>query len=1415
MYKKIFSVILAAILVAVSVSVLSLCVSAETLAAGSYPYAVNGTKTPIVKSSASGEVYSYNDHLVKQAVDNLTDSDFISIFKPYNHSNANEVVNNKTLVASSLESYSASSDNVYGTSGKSLKATYISASNAKLTPANSVEQYYHYIRAGGNAINLSASYKDTLAVGFWVKTSHPVHIAVRLAANTTGTESFMVSDRIAIPAGESFVEIPFSNFKTVNAGFNTTHSSGDIRIYATDIYFRALESFTDTRDIWFDNIGFYNYTSNSGKALHSSDAIAKNSIENYTQNGTAVIKDSVSWNADSLGTISVCNPTSGVSNPNAYNGNGQSLQYSTSNVSTVSYNRFRTNGSINTKNADGDPTGKTAKLAVWVKTDRAIKMFLTADDSTTSNSGKNRYQSDEHLIPAGESILVIPLTEFDTQYVIGSQTVDNQFKWDYLGSINFYFKAAVNNSANKNANVWVDNIAIIPGEIDEGPIIPDTKVTHTDGFTEIALNSAKWTNKKATTSTVVVDTSAAYKHSGNTNLAADNSALKVTYSNISSTESLINFYYNDYIRLNTVAPYIYETDSVLAFWVRADQSVDLRITYMDYDSVSGVSKQSVWKVVTVPAGESLVKIDMDEMSASGTTLDCRYAYQLQFDVRSNAQSTKTSGELYFDAFGYYDADTTNNIPEGTKPPEIPTTVVKHEIGFSEVTPDPTKWITKKTDNVTIAFEDNSSHYHQGKTNVAANTGALKVAYNNLSPTASNVSLYSEARIQLTNTAPYTYGENSVLSFWAYTDQSVNLTVTYMDYSNTDKKSVQCKKMNVTLPIGESLVKIPMKDLVPSGHEMGYRFAYQLQFFVYSNDDSYKADGNIWFDGFGFYDSELVINDKPLSMPKDTFIWWDFDNGTVLDEVLGNWAAKFVGVDGLGLQLELEKSAANVYGAKGNSLKLTYNRALAENNIPCIRVEQRIATTGDGIIFWVKSEEKTTLRVVAADANSQIAHVDGVPVTIGYNIINLKWSDFTFTDANLTGKPDMRSIYQFQIRPNGATGTLWVDQIGFSNVKNDGSTAYNSILPPNSYKGWNDGFVSNLEDFEKWPGDDDMGFCTYWYFNTTGVFMPNGKITLEKNSGNTYLQMAFDQTDGKTVELLNITKYTEIDPKGGISFWAKSSEKRYYTLKLVIGGQYAVVNFMGDVNGRTYNIPFSAFWNNNRADKPFAISSTSTISIDKIMFISDSTCNPPAAVGKLSGKFTLCLDDIKFVDSKSFVRAGLVDYTENGVNLKADKTAFKVGVFPKITKTELSAADKQAYLKECEAKDVLALYNITAVDTNGKELIPQAAVTLTFDVPKGYNTNQIGLYQVYLDGSLSKRNISITEDGKITTAVYRIGEYILTVEDIKDSAADNSSDSTEKPDNAGFPWLVVIIVAVVVLAIGVILVIYFVRKGRGK
>ncbi len=1609
MSKKFLSILLTiAVLTSVFIPLTIGFVSADSLAAGVFPYATAGeTYAPVVRDGEGVQFYS--DFVAKSTLDGLTDSDFNSTWKLYNQTATSYTTGGRTLATSSLVSYDAAESNVYGESGNALKIEYVSSANSTVSPANGAAgQYFHYVRQNV-AFTIDGDYADTASVAIWVKSDYQAYIVVRLTVNSWESSGFIVSERVLVPAGESIVEIPLGNFVTANVGFESLNSSGDIRINIADIYFKATESFTDTRNIYFDNLGFYYYSSESGKALHSNGATVKNELEglSHTTDGSGdKVTDarSTTWRDDANGTLSV---TSGTENVNAYNGSGSSIRYTNANLvnyNATAYNQITNNDSYTTV-VGTETVGKDAVLCIWLKSDRALTVYVRGLDSSWS---ANRYRSSDYHINAGETVLKIPLSDIKIQDS-AAVTCDFAFTWAKLNSLGIFFKSATDTAiTGKNVTLYVDKIAMEKGE-PAAPDIPTNVVTHSADFFEVALDNSKWVNKKTANATLTADTNAAHYHSG----SADKTAIRIEYQNLDASASNVNFYYDKKLEKNTTEPYIYDTDSVLSYWVWSDQPLSIRMTYMDYDNNTDSAKQCGSKTVSIPAGESIVKVNMADFAKADCDFDYRYAHQLQFVVLSNNDSTSATGNIYIDAIGFYDADPTNDIPivptvvpptiptdvvthsadffevaldnskwvnkktanstlaadtnaahyhsgsadktaihieyqnldasasnvnfyydkklemnalkpfiydtdsvisywvwsdqplnirmtymdydnntdsakqcgsktvsipageslvkvkmsdfaktgfdfdyryanqfqfvvlsndDGTsasgniyidalgfydadptndipeKPvvvnPEIPTTVVKHETGFGEVIPDAEKWITKKGDNTEITIEDNAAHYHQGKTNVGKNTAAVKVTYKNLSAASSNVSLYNDSRIQLSTREPYTYGEHSILSFWVFTEQAVDLNITYMDYSNTEEKSVQCKTVTVSVPIGESIVTVPMKDFVPAGHDMGYRYAYQLFITVLANNDSYKTEGNIWFDAFGFYDPNIVINDTPVTLPKNSLTWWNFENANADEVKPDGWATRWEGPDGKGVQIALEKNTDNVYGGKGQSLKVTYNQALGEKGyVPCVWAEQQLPSIGDGLFFWIKSEEQTTVRIIIADKNWQSCKVENVELKIGYNLVQVKWSDFVFTNADTAGKPDLSYIAQIQIRPNGTTGTFWLDEAGFTNVVNDGTNDYYFVNPPTKYKGWNDGVATVADDFEKWTSSDDLGFCIAWYPNNGGA------VSLVKNESNSYLKMDFNQKDGSKNELVNVTEYKEIDPNGGISFWAKSSDERYYMLRVAVANQNAYVVFKGDTAGRTYNIPFSAFWLNT-VGNTYAATTNAASSVTRIVFTSNAGCNSPA-VANNDSKFSLCVDDIKFVDGAKFKRAAAVDYTENGVNLKADIDAFGSGVIPSITKTELTDAEVQEYLKKLDAKGIIALYNITAVDAYGKPLTPQKAVTLTFDAPEGMRAEDLILYQVYIDGSVSKRPVKVTEDGKLSSSVFRLGEYLLAY-----GAAENSSADSDKPADApsvpgepnaegNFPWVIVIIIAAVVLALGAVVIIYFVRKGRGK
>ncbi len=1374
------------ILISAGMPMLILGVAADELSTGSYPYLKDNDSSVILRNTAEGEIEAYSDFVAKSTLDSLTDENYMNTWRIYNRAASEYIFNSKVLAGSALEKYSVSSDNVYGNSGNSIKISYTKSCNSKITPSKGAEnQYFHFIRQNVS-FSIPNDYIDSASISFWVKTEYKAYIVLRLTCNGQTEKDFIISERITVPEGESIIEIPLSNFMTCNDGFNSINASGSFKVNIADIYFKSTESFENTRDIYFDNLGFNFYTSNSTKALHNEGFVLKNNLESlaysFDNNKDKIIDGkNISWTDDTYGNLAVATDPD-----NIYGGTGNAIKYTTESIyssNKTNYNYINSNGTIDTK-IDGVSVGKDAVLCLWIKSDRALSVYIRGIDSSWT---QNRYRSGEYFVPAGESILEIPFSDItiqDSQNI----TCDFQFTWEKLNSLGIYFKSAtLTDVTGTKANLFIDQIGIKKGEVvTPGPEIepvPDTVVTHREGFKEVELLSEKWVNKKSENAVVVTENISEHYHSGITNVAENKSALKVSYNNLDSSSSNVAFYYDTRLRLNTLAPYIYEEDSVISFWVWSDQSVNLKITYMDYDVLEEKSVQCAWKTVTVPAGESIVEISMKEMAKDGQTLAYSYANQLQIVVLSNEESNVTNGNLYIDAVGFYDSDPENDvphIPEDIKP-EIPDKKEVHGIGFSEIELDSTLWINKKSENAIFAESKNSEHYHSGKTNIGNNNAAWQITYSNLSDTANNVNFYYNDGIRISKTQPYIYGDTSVLSFWVYSEQSVNIKISYMDYSVTASKSIACKPITVTVNPGENIVKIPMKELAADGNEMQYRHCYQLQFAVFANSNTYATSSKLWIDAIGFYDSALVINDKPLEIPQNTYVWWNFDKDDSLEDLGNEWATRFEGEGNKGISLSIENNSENVYGGKGNSLKIVYDRRLGTNSIPCIWHETRMTAYGDGIVFWIKSEEKTNIRLVCNDADAKAVKVDAIPVTIGYNIISVKWSDFEYMDTKMTGTPNMSSIGQLQIRPNGCNnGTLWIDQIGFSNVSNDGTNAYYSLYPPTQYKKWHDGVSVVGEDFEGWPGDDDMKFCSEWYFEDTGW------ISLVKNNNNTMLKMDYDFSKGKKSVLMNTTQFTEVDPAGGISFWAKSSEERYYTLKVWLGEQVSNVIIKGSTEGRYYKIPFSAFWMGNKIDTSYKPQSASAVTVQRISFVTDNSCNPPAM--NISDQCTLWLDDIKFVDSASYKRATAVEHYENGVCLKAPVEAFDTGVTVKIDSNNQSD-NKELLSVMKEVSRVGNLYKIEAFDIRNITVTPQVEVELIFDVPEGEKAENIVIYQRFIDGSLSKRKGSIGDDGKVHLKVYRLGEYVMAFSDGENK--ENADVDVLKPEQKlQTPWFAI-------------------------
>ena len=1032
---------------------------------------------------------------------------------------------------------------------------------------------------------------------------------------------------------------------------------------------------------------------------------------------------------------------------NVYGGSGKSLK--------VTYDNAK-------KEAAGPPTvwvGDTAfvpkgdGITFWIKSEKATYIRIVVADKTWK-----ALTIDDVEIKAGENLLFFKYSDF-SNYASADMSKLNQFQI---------------RTANNDANTfYLDNFGFfdLPEQEElEKPTLPDGTLEvlwDFDNCTTVASMNGAWHPHLAGTAGDGVKLAI---ESGTENVyGGSGKSLKVEYDRTKGTDTL---------------PCIRHMSNLttkgdgLIFWLKSDE--DTKIYFVGVDKNNLTVKTNP---IDIKQGENVVVIKYSDIFATSGSVDLSVLKQMQ--IRP-AGSNKT-GTYWLDSFGFY------------------ATPAIHEEDFFEFDIDGSKWTKNTSSNAEYTFEKNAEHFHSGITDVKDNKSALKVSYKNLSTSNTN-SIYYNSAIKVSDQSPYIYGDDSVLSFWIYSEQEVKLNIIYAD-KDSENKDVMSTTKEITVPAGESIFRIPMKELVKNGTQPIFKQVYQLQFrFFSSTGTKNAAKGNVWIDAIGFYDSDPDSNVGAQLLDK-AFVWWDFDDDTSVDNC--GWLPRWSGEDGKGINISLDSAPANTYGGSGQSLKVVHKTAESDNGQPTIWLgDNRMAMFGDGITFWLKSENQTKFRLVGIDADGNTVVTDHFPVKIGENIITVTWEDFY-----VSGKPDvkcnMASVSQLQLRAAiKDSNTYWIDSIGFYNVTDDGSNAYYSICPPDSYDDWYDGVSVVGDDFESYPGDDDMKFCVDWYFDSAGW------IALENIAGNTVFRMDYDFTTDATSILTNITQFSGVDPNGGISFWAKSSEERYYNLKVWLGeNTVANVVFKATPEGKNYKIPFSAFWLNNKINVNYSPADKSTLSVPKMTIISDQTCNPPAMGG--SDKFSLWLDDIKFVDSATLKRAGAVDHYENGVRLKADEEGFSMGVYPSIKIKSVNETQKNEYLSVMRgAKSFGKLYQIDAFDSNGVSAIPSKAVELIFDVPEGVDPNTVNVYQLFVDGSVTKRSATITEDGKVLAKVYKLGSYIIGYSD--DSISDNiSTESPATRDSASN----IAILAVIIMSLSLLAVvyggIYLGRRGNGN
>ena len=709
MSKKVLSFLLIAAILLTSTLFSGLVVTAETKtwAVGDQPYAVEGKSNKIEVYNASSATF-YDDFVMPTYWTfedaNVVDADTLRSKKSIQLNNANANVI-KTGSGTEYLWLDLSSDtdgvneNAYGGTGKAIKVTTASTVGVKNAYTGG---YYNAIRRNATSFDCTTFPSfDDIAISFWVKTEGESHFSAAFWDTNTNSGKKLCTDDIYVPeAGEYIIVLPISSFRVSGTGYVKNEDISTFKMQNFEIMFKTAGlAAGETADFYFDNIGIYAIKPNFGKASHSEAAFVKEDFEAYENSETeqrVVTDGTFKWKTsngsatfsmvDHDGGKAICYQTSSYT----YVAPGTVLNSSTAltvNEGDGSYiirlNQDKTNTNV---------LGSNATLAFWVKASRATKLTLS-----TNNNGQSAWiTSDEIHIPAGESIVRIPVSKFIEQ--------DSKFQYFRKITINFASAAPIDNTVTKSGSIVFDNFAIEPTHVDGdvngdkvcdildvitckdkeaasyvsgADLYADSKIDERDGivlrryllgnstaasvtpaviteesFVESTVsNMDNWKNNAADTLSLNYRKDAPYYHTG----SDDTSALEVKYSSLAATSGN-KFYYNAY--LNTP----YSSDSVLTFWVYADQPLDLQFNYLDYSNTENKNVSCKTKTLSIPAGETLVEVPMSDLAATGHDMAYMRTFQLYIHIHSNASSVKTSGTAYFDSFGYYDKDTTNNIP---------------------------------------------------------------------------------------------------------------------------------------------------------------------------------------------------------------------------------------------------------------------------------------------------------------------------------------------------------------------------------------------------------------------------------------------------------------------------------------------------------------------------------------------------------------------------------------------------------------------------------------------------------------------------------------------------------------------------------------------------------------------------------
>lgn len=594
-------------------------------------------------------------------------------------------------------------------------------------------------------------------------------------------------------------------------------------------------------------------------------------------------------------------------------------------------------------------------------------------------------------------------------------------------------------------------------------------------------------------------------------------------------------------------------------------------------------------------------------------------------------------------------------------------------------------------------------------------------------------------------------EGNGLQFWVKNTHAIKVTVEFV--SNGEYVGT---KQEFDLDAGQKYVSFAWAD---TGLTAGNTYETRLVF-TYPEDHT----GQIYVDNLSIYGEDTAEEMDPTHRTHgdDVIIWDDMDYADYA-ESKQFWNPEHYNINNQGAVGYLETDTENVHGGTGTSLKMDYDRTKTNwRSAAWVNMGSEfapIAVRGEGLTFWFKSDRAGTIGVSSLDKDWSNATAAGIPVIAGENIIQVPWSSFK-KDGQPATMTLLRQIVIGFDDEGGNTGTAWLDAIGFYGIE-EGSYDEWDLLPPDSYEDYIDGTVSAEENFDQYSGEEDLDFYLTWA-NTN-----NANTELVENGDGYAILFTYTLDVNTTANMACYRTYEDIDLGGGLSIYAKANVEAYVELQLTLDGdndEVYVTHIKTSTDGKTYTIPFSAFW--KRDDKSVGIDTTSdhTHTITQMVFVTGYGITPPVVGVDASG--SILVDDIQYTNSqKEIARPEAFDRTENGVRFESTAGQFPVLSTLKIQKQVLDTDAEELWLEAMGKPDasIYTMLEVIVENMNGKSVDPEGQVKLTFDLPNGATAENVSLYMCYMDGSAEKQEITVS-DGKAILNTYFLGTFALVVEE---------------------------------------------------